>query len=192
MEKKIIIFTDCGDTLVDESTEIRDEKGVVVSCQLIPGAKEAILSLHEKGYRIALVADGMVDSFMNIIKQHDIEHVFETLVISEALGCEKPDERMFNEAMKNMSLSAEDARRIVMIGNNIKRDIAGANRLGIISLLISFSPRYSMKPKAQEQVPDYVVATPKEIPPLLEQLNLQIHNREILKQEEDSSKVYKD
>lgn len=192
MEKKLIIFTDCGDTLVDESTEIRNDEGVVIDCELIPGAKEALLALYNEGYRIALVADGMVDSFMNIFKQHGIEHVFETMVISEALGFEKPDKEMFEVAMENMNLTHEDAHRIVMIGNNIKRDVAGANRRGIMSMLISFSPRYAMKPKAQDQVPDYVVVMPAEIPPLLAQLNLQVHNREVLTKEDIPGHPYKD
>ncbi|ECE3082626.1 HAD family hydrolase, partial [Salmonella enterica] len=37
-DKKLIIFFDSGDTIVDESTEIRDEEGIVLTADLIPGA----------------------------------------------------------------------------------------------------------------------------------------------------------
>lgn len=183
MEKKIVIFTDCGDTLVDESTEVRDARGVVIHCELIPGAKEALLALHARGHRIALVADGMTDSFVSILREHGIAHVFETLVISDAVGVEKPDPRMFTEAMREMGLTQADTSRIVMIGNNIRRDVAGANRMGICSILLSFTPRYRMQPTAEDQTPDYVVEMPLQLPPLLEQLELQQTYRAALARE---------
>lgn len=47
-EKKLIIFIDSGDTLVDESTEYRKEGSEVVErALLIPGAKQALLALKE-------------------------------------------------------------------------------------------------------------------------------------------------
>lgn len=181
MNKQLIIFTDCGDTLVDESTEIRDETQTVIKSGLIPGAKEALLYLHEQGYRIALVADGTVKSFNNIIDEHGIRHAFETLTISEALGCAKPHPLMFYHTMKAMNLDENDIPRIVMIGNNLKRDVVGANQMGICSILISFSPRYCMTPTCDLQNPDYVVSMPDQLPALIEQLELQLENRKILK-----------
>ena len=101
--------------------------------------------------------------------------------ISGELGHEKPHQIMFLHAMKELGLEESDKDRIVMIGNNLKRDIVGANRMGITSILISYSPRYVMQPENEEEVPDYVVATPSELVDLLEQLNLQVKNRRILR-----------
>ena len=62
--RKLIIFTDCGDTIIDEGTEIRKvEGGVVYEADTIPGAKETYLKLYEEGYDIILVADGLKESF---------------------------------------------------------------------------------------------------------------------------------
>lgn len=47
--KDLILFIDSGDTLVDESTEIRDDTGVVVQAELIPGAAEAVRTLWRQG-----------------------------------------------------------------------------------------------------------------------------------------------
>ena len=55
-ERKMILFTDIGDTIIDESTEIRNSEDVVQRAECIPGARETCLRLHEKGYRIAMVA----------------------------------------------------------------------------------------------------------------------------------------
>lgn len=40
-----------------------------------------------------------------------------------------------------------------MVGNNLERDIVGANRFGITSVFIKWSPRYPMEPKNEEEVP---------------------------------------
>lgn len=58
MEKNLIIFTDSGDTIIDESTQVFDERGIVTEAEFIPGAGELLEQLKKEGYRIALVADG--------------------------------------------------------------------------------------------------------------------------------------
>ena len=64
-----------------------------------------------------------------------------------------------------------------MIGNNLERDIVGANRMGITSVLAGYSPRYRMKPENEEETPDYVVCDPSEIPALIEMLDKQMENK---------------
>ncbi len=179
MDRELIVFIDCGDTIVDESTQIFADNGDVLKADFIPGAGEMLLQLYNEGYRLALVADGRAASFRNIFREFELSHIFETWIISEEVGVCKPDGRMFQTAMKQMKLTQGDTDRIVMIGNNLKRDVLGANRMGITSILLSFSPRYVMQPAAEEEMPDYVVATPGEIPELIHQLELQIKNRRI-------------
>nr|WP_325197052.1 HAD hydrolase-like protein [uncultured Oscillibacter sp.] len=170
--KNVIIFTDCGDTLVDESKQvfIDRQRCLVQSAELIDGAREELVDLKEHGFRVAMVADGMVESFNNIVEQHGLEPYFETRVISEAIHSQKPDAKMFRTTMERMGLTEGDLPRIVMIGNNLERDIAGANRMGICSVLLTFSPRYNMTPKNIDEKPDYTVSMPCEILPLMERL----------------------
>jgi putative hydrolase of the HAD superfamily len=58
-----------------------------------------------------------------------------------------------------------------MVGNNVKKDIAGANQFGITSILLDWSPRYDMRPASPDQVPKYIIHKPEELLPLVEQLN---------------------
>jgi len=180
MKKELIVFIDSGDTIVDESTEIKDENGTVLQAGMIEGAGETLLKLYESGYTIALVADGTRTSFDNIYKKNGLDYCFAAKAISGDLGYEKPSDIMFLHAMKELGLGESDKKRIVMIGNNLKRDIVGANNMGITSILISYSPRYVMQPQNIQEIPDYVVATPNELIGLLEQLDLQVKNRQIL------------
>ena len=64
-----------------------------------------------------------------------------------------------------------DKKRIVMIGNNLKKDIAGANRQGLISVWLDWSPRYFHTVEEPDWQPDYTVHTPQELLPLLHKLN---------------------
>ena len=93
--KDLIIFLDSGDTLVDESTEVRDERGIVQYAELFEGARETLLKLYESGYTIALVADGMRESFENVYNKYNLNHCFKVRAISGDVGCEKPVKRCF-------------------------------------------------------------------------------------------------
>ncbi len=171
MKKELIIFTDSGDTIVDEGTEIRDENGIVTHADLIPFAGEVLKKLYDEGYSIIMVADGEEQSFTNVYKEHALDHCFASRTISELVGVQKPDRKMFDDAMAKNRLTEEDKCRIVMIGNNIKKDIAGANRYGITSILLDWSPRYEMNPSNQDETADYIVHTPKELLKLIHSLN---------------------
>ena len=166
--RNAIIFLDSGDTLVDESTEVRIKGDVVDHAEFFPGIKEVLFQLKNAGFRVALVADGLVESFDNIYQQHEMETYFEVRAISETVGVCKPAGEMFKTAMEKMNL--EEA----------ERDIVGANRMGITSVLAGYSPRYRMKPENEEETPDYVVCDPSEIPALIEMLDKQMENKKQL------------
>lgn len=175
MKKKLIIFTDIGDTVIDEGTEVRKVPcGVVYHAACIPGAKETLLTLYNQGYTIVMVADGLEESFHNTMEQNGLSHVFTEWVISEQLGVEKPHQKMFETALHRLGLNDADKARILMIGNNLARDIAGANRFGIRSVHLSWSERYPHTSSVPEQIPTYQVQNPEELLPLIDRLELEL------------------
>ena len=150
MDHKLIIFTDIGDTIIDEGSEVREVPyGVVLRADCIPGAKETMLALYGQGFTIAMVADGLTESFHNTMTQNGLEHIFAAKSISEENGVEKPDWVMFQKALEGLGLTENDKGRIIMVGNNLKRDVLGAKRFGIRSVLLSWSPRYDMVPSCE-------------------------------------------
>ena len=162
MREKIFIFMDSGDTIIDEGSEIRDESGTVIHAELIPGAREMMTKLYDEGYSIALVADGEEVSFKNVYEENGLEYCFCSKTISEVVGVQKPDTRMFQDAMNKNNLTCMDKKRIVMLGNNIKKDVAGANRFGIRSVLFDWSPRYEKNPSSTVEQPDFIIHSLKE------------------------------
>lgn len=172
MNRKLVIFTDIGDTIIDEGTEERDEgRNVVLRAECIPGAKEAMIRLYEAGYPICMVADGLMESFTNTMAYNGMEHIFKARSISEEFNTHKPAPIMFQKAMERMGLTEDDKPRIIMVGNNLKRDIVGARRFGIKSVLVSWSPRYDMQPSCIEETPDFIIQSPSELPALVEKIN---------------------
>lgn len=169
------VFLDCGDTLADEATEKKiDGTEIVVSAHLIPGAAETVHSLHRSGYRLALVADGPRQTFENILAQHGLWDCFDAHVISGDVGELKPSPKMFATALNAMALPQKDRARTVMVGNNLERDILGANRFGLISVFLSWSSRRTHTPRLRRERPRLTISNIWKLPALLEQIELSL------------------
>jgi FMN phosphatase YigB (HAD superfamily) len=169
--RNLIIFLDCGDTIIDESTEVRDAEGTVISGNVIPGADIMVKTLAERGFRLAIVADGTAQSFKNLLTLNGLYDCFETLIYSETIKASKPSPRMFKAAVGAMDLGEEDYSRIIMVGNNLSRDVKGANQLGITSVFLSWTPRYPKMPADDTEIPGYTIGTPLELIELAEMLD---------------------
>ncbi|MFQ9395625.1 MAG: HAD hydrolase-like protein [Lachnospiraceae bacterium] len=106
--RNAIIFLDSGDTLVDESTEVRIKGDVVDHAEFFPGIKEVLfqLKMRVSGWRWWRTA--WVESFDNIYQQHEMETYFEVRAISETIGVCKPAGEMFKTAMEKMNLEEAD------------------------------------------------------------------------------------
>lgn len=166
----LAVCLDCGDTLVDEATERKDEHEVVQKADLIPGAAQMVRDLKQRGYPLALVADGPTGTFHNVLTHYELFGLFDTLAISQEVGCEKPDARMFRKALDALGIAEADYGRVVMVGNHLGRDIKGANALGLISVWMNWSPRRHKIPVDDSEVPQYTIRKPAELLPLLERI----------------------
>lgn len=177
MSKNLIIFMDSGDTIIDESSQVYNDNGIVTRADFIPQAGEVLKSLHEEGYRIALVADGEWESFQNVYRENGLGDCFEQWIVSEMVGEQKPARSMFETAMEKMCLTDADKPRIVMVGNNLKKDVAGANRFGLISIWMDWSPRYFHRVEEPDWQPDYTVKSPRELKNLIDTLEMECESK---------------
>ena len=169
--KKLIIFTDIGDTVVDEGTEVKvPGTELVLRASCIPGAVATMRRLYDEGYAILMVADGLVQSFHNSMTQNGLDDIFTAKIISERVGEQKPSPKMFQAAMDAAGLTEADKGRIIMVGNNIRRDVLGANRFGIRSVLLTWSRKYTYTAETPEMEPTYRIGRPEELLPLVHAL----------------------
>ena len=180
MDNKILaICFDFGDTLADEATEVKDETQTTLRAELIPGAGEILRELKRRGYRLALVADGRPGTYYNVLSQHGLYGLFEAFAISELVGVEKPDPRLFTHALDQLGIAPKDYGRAIMVGNHLERDIKGANALGMISVWLNWSPRRSKIPKDQDEAPQWTIRMPAELIGVVEALEKKLAEREV-------------
>jgi putative hydrolase of the HAD superfamily len=164
------LFFDLGDTIMDEGTEVKDAGGTTLAAELIPGMADALRGFRAAGYRLALVADARPATPPNVLRQHGLLDLFETLAISEVVGAaagvktiDKPDPRIFRAALDALGIAEWDYGRVAMVGNNLERDIVGANRLGLISVFFHWNERRRTRPLTAEETPPYTVTSAHEL-----------------------------
>jgi HAD superfamily hydrolase (TIGR01549 family) len=166
----LAICFDCGDTLVDEGTEIKDEHEVTQRAELIPGASETVRALKRRGYRLALVADGPTGTFRNVLPAHGLWDLFDAFAISDEVGVEKPAAPMFHHALHQLRIAPTEYGRVLMVGNNLARDVKGANDLGMISVWLDWAPRRPKVPADASEVPHYTIREPMQLLALVDEL----------------------
>lgn len=125
---------------------------------------EVIEVLHylSKDYKLGVVANQTLDA-LRLLENTGINQYFDNFEVSDSLGLEKPDKRIFLHVMKVLKVSSDEC---VMIGDRIDNDIIPANKLNIFSIRIK-TGRFSC------QTPRNVSEKPKfEINNLLELKNI--------------------
>jgi FMN phosphatase YigB (HAD superfamily) len=167
----VALLFDLGDTLMIEESEVKDAEGTTLRADLIPGVAEALRRFKEQGHTLALVADARPDTPINVLRQHNLYDLFDYLAISEIIGVEKPAPPIFRAALEALSIPEDDYSRVVMVGNNLERDIAGANRLGLISIFFHWNDRRRSQPLTAEEKPCYTVSSIQELVSLVGDLN---------------------
>jgi len=162
-DKILAICLDCGDTLIDEATEVKTAGDVSLRADLIPGADKLMHALKAEGYPLALVADGPVATFENNLGPYNLYELFDVTAISQTVGVDKPHPAIFHHALKQLGIGEAQYGQVVMLGNHLSRDIKGANQLGIISVWLDWSPRRHKIPADASEVPQYSIKNPIEL-----------------------------
>jgi putative hydrolase of the HAD superfamily len=159
----VALFFDLGDTLMIEESEVKDAEETTLRADLIPGVAAALRRFKEQGHTLALVADARPDTPVNVLLQHNLYDLFDHLAISETVGAEKPDALIFRDALDALDIPESDYGRVVMVGNNLERDVVGANRLGLISVFFHWNDRRRSQPLTAEENPHHTVSSIEEL-----------------------------
>jgi FMN phosphatase YigB (HAD superfamily) len=140
------IFFDLGDTIMVESSEVKDEAGTTLAADLIPGIEPALRELKARGFPLGLVADTRRGTYQNVLRQHGLYDLFDVFAISDELGVEKPHSKIFSAALDALGVEPGDYGKVLMVGNNLRRDVKGANMLGLVSVWFYWNDRYPTRP----------------------------------------------
>ena len=96
--------------------------------RLYPNVVEALQALRKKGYRLWLLSNAQEMFTGYELNLLGISGLFHGIYLSSVFGCRKPDTRFFRALLDGENL---DARKCLMIGNDLETDIAGAKASGI-------------------------------------------------------------
>ena len=126
---------------------------------LLEGAEELVRYLAAK-YPLTVVTNGFVEVQYEKFDKSGLRDCFAHVVLSEEVGCQKPNPRIFEEALRMNGLQAED---VVMIGDSWNSDIQGAINAGIDQIWI----RKSKDPLPEGQTATYLVQSLSEVMEIL-------------------------
>ena len=97
------------------------------SSALNPGAEEVLRELST-AYRLGMITNGYSNSQRGRLRAAGLLDVFDPLLISEEVGVQKPDERIFEMALTHLGLGPE---ALLYVGDSISHDREGCLRAGI-------------------------------------------------------------
>lgn len=108
---------------------------------LFPNAHETLAYLKDR-YTLHLISNGFKEACEKKLQHSKLAPYFETIVISEIIGINKPDIRIFEHALNNGGANKTEA---VMIGDNLDADVRGAQNAGLEAIF--FNPLELEKPE---------------------------------------------
>jgi|TARA_B110000438_G_C15706171_1_gene603288 HAD superfamily hydrolase (TIGR01549 family) len=129
--------------------------------QLFPESLDA-LTLLSKHYKLGMVTNGLSEHQRFKINKFQLEEYFDFILISEELGVQKPDEKIFQIAIKKMNIPAE---KLVHIGDNPRHDVIGANNAKIFSCWLKRKNNWYQEVKDVQ--PNYIISNLLELRSLL-------------------------
>lgn len=106
---------------------------------LFEDVHETLSELSKSGVEMSIITNGPSDTQRRKIESFGIDHFFTNVFVSEKIGFAKPDERFFNVALSELSLTATD---VIVVGDSYEYDITGAIRIGAHSILVDREGRF--------------------------------------------------
>ena len=100
--------------------------------ELYPDVLTVLNALKQRGIRLAVVSNWPrgLESFCH---EMNMDHFFDVIIASADIGIEKPDPRIFGEALRLLHASPES---VVHVGDTMDEDIAGALSAGLQAVLL--------------------------------------------------------
>lgn len=124
-------------------------------------------TLKTKGYKLGIISDGLIEIQTNRLKALNLQKYFDMCTFSEEIGQNKPSLKIFQMALKRAKCDPSEA---VMVGDNVKTDIAGANKLGMVSVWIRRGIFKNVEPDNPIEIPNYTITDLNELISILNNL----------------------
>jgi putative hydrolase of the HAD superfamily len=161
------VFFDLGDTLIIEESMPGKHLWEAEALQKLPHLDEVLAELKQRGYKLGVISNTVTSREEHVriaLRKIGCEKYFDAVVTSVNVGCNKPDKKIFSTALKKLGVKPEEA---VMVGDRIKTDIAGGNRIGMKTVLLKWNKRYLEEIGSPEEQPSCTIKSLRELPKIL-------------------------
>jgi putative hydrolase of the HAD superfamily len=125
-----------------------------------PNVVPTLIELIHRGYKLGMISDAPTFQAWTRLAGMALHHYFDFVVSLDDTGTRKPSGLPFQAAIKKLELQPEE---LLMVGDNPGRDIAGANRLGIPTVLAAYGCLVDIKYLKGEEEADFVIKDIKEL-----------------------------
>lgn len=128
---------------------------------VISGAHEMMDYLKQRGYRMHMCSNGFHEVQYKKLDACGLRDYFDTIILSEDAGVNKPSKAYFDYALK---VSGASRKTTLMIGDNLQSDILGALHAGLDAMLFN---RWAIDDKDIPQKPTFIVEHLRDIKRIL-------------------------
>ena len=128
---------------------------------VISGAHEVMDYLKQRGYRMHMCSNGFHEVQYKKLDACGLRDYFDTIILSEDAGVNKPSKAYFDYALK---VSGASRKTTLMIGDNLQSDILGALNAGLDAMLFN---RWAIEDKDIPQKPTFIVEHLRDIKRIL-------------------------
>jgi putative hydrolase of the HAD superfamily len=125
---------------------------------IFPNTIETLEYLKKDGFQMHIITNGFKEVQHIKLENSKLRNYFDVIVCSEEVGKNKPAPEVFHHSMQLAGAKPEES---VMIGDDLKVDILGAERVGMSGIL--FDPNRTYNDRAH----DWHVYSLERIPELL-------------------------
>lgn len=100
---------------------------------IFPESAEVVEGLRTRGHRLAMITNGAAATQRERIERFDLARHFDYLLVEGEFGIGKPDERVYHHVLDHLGVTSSSG---MMIGDDLERDIAGPQRIGMLGVWI--------------------------------------------------------
>ena len=122
--------------------------------------EKLVRTLHGK-YKLGIISNFAIPECVHeLLKTHDLDKLFDAVVVSGAVNKRKPSPEIFEHTLKALGVSASET---VFVGDTLDADIEGAKAVGMKAVYIQRRIE-----KTVEVHPDQTIMSLSELPMMLE------------------------
>lgn len=158
---------------LSDNSPLETIRGLQIGSHIITPETIEIIRKVKQRYKVGIISNNVYDWVIQVLEAYQIRGLFDVITVSSEVGARKPDARIFQVALKSVSVKAEEA---VFVSDELAEDLVGSKGLGMISVWLK-APHIRSEWKQREVVeeeifkPDATISNLEELIPFLEKMN---------------------